>query len=159
MSTVSSRWLATSFCYPHGQYRWRSISSASVTYLFECHSVLNQKGDSRVEISHILLEDEVFLGLAGYLGFKVTQGALRPGQVVADLEILFLCTHADIQRRHADPFALSHGPRAFVARHGVLSRDGFEGRGSRGGTASGGLQHCRDGHLRCVADLPLTLTF
>src|SRR2546423_15169167 len=107
MSTVSSRWLATSFCYPHGQYRWRSIFSASLTYLFECHSVLNQKGDSGVEISHILLEDEVFLGLVGFFGFKVTQLALRLGQFVAVLGFLFLCLLAALQCRHANPFVCS----------------------------------------------------
>jgi hypothetical protein len=83
-------------------------SAPTFTYLFESHSVLNQQCDSGIEISHVLLENEVFLGLAGYLGLEVPQSALRSRQVIADLEILFLCTHADIQGGHADPFALSH---------------------------------------------------
>lgn len=33
------------------------------THLFQCHAVLNEQGYPRVEISHILFENKVLLGL------------------------------------------------------------------------------------------------
>jgi hypothetical protein len=83
-------------------------SSVGFTYLFKCHSILNQKCDSRIEVSDIFFKHEVLLGLAGYLGLEVAKSALCPRQVIADLKILLLRTHADIQCGHTNSFALSH---------------------------------------------------
>lgn len=34
-----------------------------IAYLFQCHAILNQQGNARIQIPHILLQDEVLLGL------------------------------------------------------------------------------------------------
>lgn len=40
-------------------------------YLFQCHAILNQQCNPRVEVSDIFFEDKVLLGLARNLGFVV----------------------------------------------------------------------------------------
>jgi hypothetical protein len=44
--------------------------------LFQGHAVLDEQGNSRVEVSHILLEHKVLLGLGRNLGFEVTEDLL-----------------------------------------------------------------------------------
>lgn len=46
-------------------------------YLFQGHSILNQQRNARIEISHILLEDEVLLRLGRDLGLEIAQMFLR----------------------------------------------------------------------------------
>jgi hypothetical protein len=47
-------------------------------YLFKCHSVLDQKCDSGIEVSDVFLQHKILLRLAGYFGLEVTESALRP---------------------------------------------------------------------------------
>lgn len=39
----------------------RMVSPTGKAYLFQRHSVLNQQGDSRIQVSHILFQDEILL--------------------------------------------------------------------------------------------------
>jgi hypothetical protein len=41
------------------------------TYLLQSHAVLNQQCNTRIKIAHVLLEDEVLLGLRRDLGLEV----------------------------------------------------------------------------------------
>lgn len=70
-SRPSPRWSATSFC-----CRIVSTSAGCVqrwAHLFQCHAVLDQQGYSRVEIAHILFQDEVLLGLRRDLGLEFAE--------------------------------------------------------------------------------------
>jgi hypothetical protein len=66
-------------------------------------------------------------------------------QVVFDLEVLLLCGHGQVQRRHRVALRLAHGAGAIHGRHCVLARNGDVGR-RRGSRGSGRrLEHDRHG--------------
>ena len=58
--------------------------------LLQGHAILNQQGNPRVEVPHVLLEDEVLLGLGGNLGLEVAEYLLGCGEeLVRDMARAF----------------------------------------------------------------------
>lgn len=42
---------------------WWWLLLCECAYLFKCHAILDEQGDAGVEVSHILFQDEILLGL------------------------------------------------------------------------------------------------
>lgn len=144
--SVSSRWLATSFCCKGVRsVHWTSITPRFDTYFFQRHAILNEQRNSRIKIADVLFENKVLLGLGGDFGFEISQGFLgcrlgvsygvlqggrakaRPSalcitfsEIVLNLHLSFICCHGHVQRGHGVPLRLARRARAIVGRHGVL---------------------------------------
>lgn len=144
-----------------GLSRWFRRSRA---YLFQGHAVLDKQCYPRVEVTDVLFEDEVLLGLRGDLGFEFAQyflgwrggsvcgewhgvagRARTSGKVVFDLQVLVFGRHGQVEGRHRVALRLAHGARAIVRRHCVLAGDGDEGGRGGGRGARGSVEH-GDGH-------------
>ena len=124
-SAASSSWLATSFCYNNINTTGPCLLSRA--HLFQCHPICNQQCYSRIQITDIFLKDEIFLRLTGNLRFQFAQRPLCSSQLIANFQVFFLYTHADVERGHRDALRLPDRP-AIMARKCILSCYGLEGR-------------------------------
>jgi len=57
----------------------------ALTYLLQRHAILDEEGDARVEIAHVLLEHEVLLRLRRDLGLEFAEDLLGCGQLAGEL--------------------------------------------------------------------------